>query len=101
MENKTNIAIADTAKAIAPILERKGLRITRGSAGKGKNNGFTRIYLETLENTTHDPRAKNYNDTVIRVWEWKTKSAGYFTPLTSKKVVKFLNELTEYLEYLD
>lgn len=97
-KKRADVAITETSGLISSLLVQKGLRITKGGSNPSGRQSYSRIYLETLENTSHDHRLQNYQDTVIQVWEWQTKQSGYFKPLTCKTIITFCDELRQVVE---
>jgi len=92
----TELRIAETAAALAPILVAKGLRVESGSTSPSASTTYTRIYLEPLTSTTHDRRQSAYN--VIRVWEWQTQSRHGRTFISHRRIQLLCDELLEAVE---
>jgi len=91
---RMNVAITETSEKIAPLLEQKGLQITKGGTSHGGGR-LDRIYLEKVgRNTAHDRRTKEYQANVLSVWEWKVQRGKRYSPISAKSIVEFCIDLT-------
>ena len=90
---RMNVAITETSEKIAPLLEKKGLQITKGGTSHGGGR-LDRIYLEKIGNTDHDRRTKKYQANVLSVWEWQVQRGKYYSPIAAKSIVEFCTDLT-------
>jgi len=97
-EAKALAKIDETAKKLAPMLNAKGLQISKGGSTSSTRNASTRIYLEKVGNTSHDYRHQAYRENVIEVFEWQTLNSGWWSPLSAKKVKSFCDELIQSVE---
>ena len=85
--------IQQTAAIIAPILQTKGLQISKGGSSPSSTRSYTRIYLEKVGNGSHDYRHAEYQENVICQWSWETRNKYGFHPLTAKAIKTFCDEL--------
>ena len=90
-QKRAETAIEVTAELIAPVLQERGWRITKGGTSPSSSRSYTRIYLEPTDNYEHNPRNSGYN--VVEVWEWETSNRYGFKPLTSKAICELCDEL--------
>lgn len=90
--------IQQTAETIAPMLEAKGLQISKGGSSPSSTRSYSRIYLEKVGNGSHDYRHAEYQKNVIREWSWETRNKYGFHPLTAKAVKTFCDELVAKVE---
>ena len=90
--------IQQTAEAIAPILQTKGLQISKGGSSPSSTRSYTRIYLEKVGNGSHDYRHAEYQENVICQWSWETRNKYGFHPLTAKAIKTFCDELVAKIE---
>lgn len=88
---KYEAALEHATNTIPQLLAALNLKITRGGSNSSTKHGVSRIYLEPINSETHDSRHSNY--TVAAVYEWETKSAGFFKPITANRMIDFLQEL--------
>lgn len=92
-EQRAITAIETTAELIAPVLTERGLQIAKGSSSPSSRRSYARIYLERVGNTSHDSRHSEYQQNVIRTWEWEVQAAGYFKPMSAKAICALCDEL--------
>ncbi len=89
------IQAAGMVEEAAPMLIRQlaenGLQISCGSSSPSNRRTYSRIYLEPVDNVSHNRREKACK--VVGVWERATTSGGYFTPLSAKAIADLLKWL--------
>ncbi len=92
---KATQAILDAGETLAPILEAKGLQISKGSSSPTTQRSYDRIYLEKVGNQSHDSRHSAYAENVVDAWEWETYTKYGFKGITFKALSAFLPQLIE------
>lgn len=90
--------IQQTAETIAPALATKGLQISKGSSSPSSTRSYSRIYLEKVGNGSHNYRHAEYQENVIREWEWETRNKYGFHPLNAKNIRQFCDQLITTIE---
>lgn len=88
---KIEAKIAETATLLEKLLPEKGLQISKGSASPSTTRSYSRIYLETSGNTSHDSRHSDCG--VICTWEWETRNKYGSQPISGKQIVKMCDSL--------
>jgi hypothetical protein len=95
LNNRVETKIRETAAIIAPILTGKKLRLTNGSTSPSSQRSYARIYLEPINNKSHDSRHKGFS--VLRTWEWQTHSKYGPRPISGKRIITFCEQLIHEL----